>query len=49
MEQILVKKELENITGGALHWAALAGIIIGACAFVSGVVDGYLRPYGCRR
>ena len=49
MEAILVKKELENISGGAIHWAAALGLIVGACAFISGVVDGYLRPYGCRK
>ena len=49
METILANKELENISGGALHWAAIAGLVVGACAFVAGVFDGYLRPYGCRR
>lgn len=49
MGTVLVKEELKNISGGAIHWAALAGVIIGACAFISGVVDGYLRPYGCRK
>ena len=49
MENIIVKKELEEISGGAIHWAAVLGLIVGGCAFVSGVIDGYLRPYGCRK
>lgn len=48
METVLVKKELEEISGGAIRWAVF-GVIVGVCAFVSGVIDGYLRPYGCRR
>ena len=49
MENILVKKELEEISGGAVHWLAIGGLIVGVAAFVSGILDGYLRPYGCRR
>ena len=49
METILVQKELESISGGAIHWAAVVGIVVGACAFVAGIFDGYLRPYGCRK
>ena len=49
MEAILEKKELEMISGGAIHWAAVVGLVVGACAFISGIFDGYLRPYGCRK
>ena len=41
--------ELKDISGGAIHWAAIAGIAFGAFAFIAGVVDGYLRPYACRK
>lgn len=49
METILVKKELDEISGGAIHWAAAVGIVVGVAAFVAGIFDGYLRPYSCRK
>ena len=49
MERILVKKELEDISGGAIHWGVIAGIFVGVGAFFAGIVDGYLRPYSCRK
>ena len=49
MENLLVKNELENISGGAIHWAAIVGLAVGGVAFLAGILDGYLRPYGCRK
>jgi len=49
MENVLEQKELEMISGGAIPWGVIAGLVVGACAFISGIFDGYLRPYGCRR
>lgn len=48
MENVLVKKELEEISGGA-HWIVIGAVVVGVVAFAVGVLDGYLRPYGCRR
>ena len=49
MSNVLLNNELKEISGGAAHWLAIAGAIVGGCAFISGVFDGYLRPYGCRK
>lgn len=48
MNNLINETELSNISGGAIHWAVI-GFAIGAFAFIAGVVDGYLRPYGCRK
>ena len=45
----ITNNELKEISGGAIHWAAIAGIAVGIFAFFSGVVDGYLRPFPCRK
>lgn len=48
MANELTNIELNAITGGAIHWGIVAGAI-GIFAFIAGVVDGYLRPYQCRK
>ena len=40
--------ELERISGGGIAWSVLAGIVAGGL-FVIGTLDGYLRPYACRK
>ncbi|MEG0025870.1 MAG: class IIb bacteriocin, lactobin A/cerein 7B family [Bacilli bacterium] len=44
----LTKKELQNISGGEFNIgiAALIGSII---VFISGIFDGYVRPFSCRK
>lgn len=39
--------ELKDINGGAISWHVI-GAIVGAGAFIIGVIDGFLRPYRCR-
>ena len=41
------KEELINIKGGA-NWVAL-GIGSTVVSFLSGLVDGYLRPLNCNK
>lgn len=39
--------EMKNIVGGGISatgWAVIASII----SFISGIFDGYTRPYKCR-
>ena len=44
----LKEEELTNISGGA--WKlGLVGAIIAGSAFIIGVIDGFLRPYSCRK
>lgn len=43
---MLKEEELKNISGGfSLSVAALIGGIV---AFITGILDGYTRPYKCR-
>ena len=49
MKNEISNNELKEISGGAIHWAAIAGVAVGLFAFISGVFDGYLRPYPCRK
>ncbi len=49
METIMLNRELQEVSGGAIHWAAILGLAVGAVAFIAGIFDGYLRPYGCRK
>ena len=48
MIERLDNKELETIKGGGISWGILAGLVSGGI-FLIGVVDGYLRPYKCRK
>lgn len=43
----LKKEEMQNINGGAVNWAAIAGISA-LLSFMAGVVDGYVNPLKCR-
>ena len=43
----LTEKELMNVKGGGLSAYAIAGLLA-LGVFIAGVVDGFLRPYGCR-
>ena len=43
----LEDNELKQITGGAIHFGAVAGIFAGV-TFLIGLVDGYVRPLACR-
>ena len=43
----LSKNEMISIKGGGMSataWAVIAGVI----SFISGVLDGFTRPYKCR-
>lgn len=43
----LNEEEMKKIVGGGMSataWAVIAGLI----SFVSGLFDGYTRPYKCR-
>ena len=43
----LSKNEMKSIKGGemsATTWAVIAGVI----SFISGIFDGFTRPYKCR-
>lgn len=43
---MLSNKELENITGGGIHWGVFA--IVGvALSLIAGILDGYYRPMKC--
>ena len=42
----LTKKELLTITGGAIDWT-VAAIIGSAVTFITGIIDGFLRPIKC--
>ena len=48
MKVELNKEELNNINGGAWKLGVIGAIIAGG-VFIIGVVDGFLRPYACRR
>ena len=39
--------DLMAINGGAIKWGVI-GLIVGASAFIAGIIDGYLRPFKCR-
>lgn len=43
----LNEKELMQVQGGAVSKFLIGGLIV-LGIFIAGVVDGYLRPYGCR-
>ena len=43
----LKENELMQIKGGGLSKYAIAGLLA-LGGFLAGVVDGFLRPYGCR-
>ena len=43
----LTNNELKQVTGGASIWAIIAGIA--GFIFGIGVVDGYTRPFKCRK
>ena len=49
MNNELTDYELEKLKGGAVHWALIAAGIGAGISFLIGVVDGYLRPYACRK
>ena len=43
----LSKSEMKSIKGGGMSataWTVIAGVI----SFISGVFDGFTRPYKCR-
>lgn len=44
---ILTKEEMQKIDGGGISFAAI-GLIAAGITFVTGVIDGFLRPLGCR-
>ena len=43
----LQETELKNINGGAIDFG-LATLISGIIVFISGIFDGYVRPFTCR-
>lgn len=43
---ILDKTELLEIKGGAVKWTVVA-IVGSAITFITGVIDGFLRPIKC--
>ena len=48
MNNELTNQELQNVSGGAIKWAVVAGIAAGV-AFISGIIDGFLRPFSCNK
>jgi lactobin A/cerein 7B family class IIb bacteriocin len=44
----LSKEELKDVKGGAISLGLIGALITGG-AFVIGIIDGFFRPYGCRR
>lgn len=44
--QKISNSELMNITGGGLGLGFILGAVI---VVISGIVDGFLRPIGCRK
>lgn len=42
----LNQNEMEQIQGGAVNWAIVAGVGT-AISFVIGVIDGYINPLKC--
>ena len=42
------KKELAFVTGGAISWKFVAGVLGGTITFLIGVLDGIFRPLGCK-
>ena len=49
MKEELTNYELKKINGGAVHWGFVVAGIGAGIAFLIGVIDGYLRPYACRK
>lgn len=43
----LDEKELRTIKGGSIDFG-IAAIISGIVMFISGIFDGYIRPFACR-
>lgn len=43
---LLTKEELLKVNGGAINWTAIS-IIGSIVTFITGLVDGYLRPIKC--
>lgn len=45
--KVLSRSEMKSIKGGGISataWAVIAGVI----SFISGIFDGFTRPYKCR-
>lgn len=42
----LGKEELLKITGGGIDWS-VAALIGSAITFITGIIDGFLRPIKC--
>lgn len=43
----LTDKEMMNITGGGIS-VGICALIAAGVTFVTGIIDGFLRPLGCR-
>lgn len=43
----LNEEQLKEIKGGSIDWG-IATIISGIVMFISGIFDGYVRPFACR-
>ena len=43
----LTEVEMKNISGGGVSIGIIAAIVAGI-TFITGVLDGILRPLGCR-
>lgn len=43
----LNNNEMKNITGGGISIGLVAAIVAGI-TFVTGIIDGIIRPMGCR-
>lgn len=48
MNKILTQQEQLDISAGAIKYGIVAAII-GAGAFIIGIIDGFLRPLKCYR
>jgi len=45
----LNKKQLIDINGGAVATGWIVAGIVAGVSFIIGVIDGYVRPFKCRK
>lgn len=45
----LNKSQLMSINGGAIAAGWIAAGIVAGVSFVIGIIDGYVRPFKCRK
>ena len=43
----LTGKQMNNVTGGAIHWGIITGVVSGV-VFIIGALSGYTNPTKCK-